>query len=77
MTADLRVHVVDFSPFNLAFNHTTSFQLCSFRNVTKENNGRRFAINLDDDDNCVDFGFDENFNNIQNLENFTLSFPLM
>ena len=43
----------------------------------KKNNGRRFAINLDDDDNCVDFGFDENFNNIQNLENFTLSFPLM
>jgi hypothetical protein len=43
----------------------------------KKNNGRRFAINLDDDENCVDFGFDEDFNNVQNLENFTLSFPQM
>jgi hypothetical protein len=43
----------------------------------KKNNGRRFAINLDDDENCVDFGFDEDFNNVQNLENFTLSVPLM
>ncbi len=39
----------------------------------KKNNGRQFSVDLDDDDDEIDFGSDDDFDNIEAIQNFSLA----
>jgi hypothetical protein len=39
----------------------------------KKNNGREFTVDLDDDDDDIDFGSEDDFDNMEAIENFTLA----
>ncbi len=39
----------------------------------KKNNGRQFTVDLDDDDDEIDFGSDDDFDNMEAIQNFSLA----
>jgi hypothetical protein len=39
----------------------------------KKNNGRQFTVDLDDDDDYIDFGSDDDFDNMEAIQNFSLA----
>ena len=39
----------------------------------KKNNGRQFSIDLNDDDDYIDFGSEDDFDNMAAIEKFTLA----
>ena len=39
----------------------------------KKNNGRQFTVDLDDDDDDIDFGSDDDFDNMEAIQNFSLA----
>ena len=67
MTAELRLPVVDFSPLIWPLSSILSFQLRSCGNVAKEKiNDHQFTIDLDDDnDEYIDIGSDDDFDQVQ------------
>ena len=68
MTADLRLSVVDFFPFILAFNHNNfSIVWLHFEMSHKKNNGCQFNIDLGDDEEDIDFGPEDDFDHVQNF----------
>ena len=46
--------------------------MCNWK-CHKKNNGRQFTVDLDDDDDDIDFGSEDDFNNMEAIENFTLA----
>jgi hypothetical protein len=60
MTADLRLPIVNYFPFNLAFNLFDISIVCIWKwPAQKKNNGCKFTIDLSDDDDYFDLGYDE------------------
>ena len=41
--------------------------------MSQKKNGREFSIELDDDDDYLDFGSDDDFDNMENVHNLTLA----
>ena len=57
---EFRVPVVDFFPFNFAFNHFWFFNCVHLEMSQKKNKGREFTIDLwSDDEDFIDLGSDE------------------
>ena len=74
MMADLRMSVVDFFPFILAFINTVHINCVNLKMSKKSNNGREFTIDLSDEDDYLDFGTDDDgFDNMEEVHNLTLT----
>ena len=74
MMADLRLSVVDFFPFNLAFINTVHINCVNLKMSKKSNNGREFTMDLSDEDDYLDFGTDgDDFDNMEEVHNLTLT----
>ncbi len=72
MRADFSLSIVDFFRVNFPFNHIIFSIVVIWEMSQKKNTGRDFKIDLGDEDDDPDFQSEDDFENMETVQNLTL-----